>query len=34
MKRLSNKNEIICNSSLDEIKNEIVDCKKLINKYK
>ena len=33
MKRLSNKNEIICNSSLDEIKNEIFDCKKLISKY-
>jgi len=33
MKRLSTKNEIICNSSLEEIKNEIKDCKKLIDKY-
>ena len=33
MKRLSNKNEIICNSSLDKIKNEILDCNKLISKY-
>ena len=33
MKRLSTKNEIICDSSLEEIKNEIKDCKKLINKY-
>ena len=33
MKRLSSKNEIICNSSLEEIKNEIKDCKKLILKY-
>ena len=33
MKRLSSKNEIICNSTLDEIKNEIKDCKKLIMKY-
>jgi prophage antirepressor-like protein len=33
MKRLSSKNEIICNSSLKEIKNEIKDCKKLISKY-
>ena len=33
MKRLSSKNEIICNSSLEEIKNEIKDCKKLISKY-
>ena len=33
MKRLSSKNEIICDSSLKEIKNEIKDCKKLISKY-
>ena len=33
MKRLSSKNEIICDSTLDEIKNEIKDCKKIINKY-
>ena len=33
LQRLSSKNEIICNSSLDEIKNEIKDCKKLIKKY-
>jgi prophage antirepressor-like protein len=33
MKRLSSKNEIICDSNLEEIKNEITDCKKLISKY-
>ena len=33
MKRLSSKNEIICDSTLDEIKKEIQDCKKLISKY-
>ena len=33
MKRLSTRNEIICDSSLQEIKNEIQDCKKLIEKY-
>ena len=33
LKRLTTKNEIICNSSLNEIKNEIKDCKKLITKY-
>jgi prophage antirepressor-like protein len=33
IKRLSSKNEIICDSSLEEIKNEITDCKKLISKY-
>jgi len=33
LKRLSSKNEIICNNSLDEIKREITDCKKLITKY-
>jgi len=33
MKRLSTKNEIICDSSLKEIINEIQDCKKLIDKY-
>ena len=33
MNRLSSKNEIICNSSLDEIKSEIKDCKKIIVKY-
>jgi prophage antirepressor-like protein len=33
MKRLTLKNEIICDSTLDEIKNEIQDCKKIILKY-
>ena len=33
LKRLNSKNEIICNSSLEDIKNEIIDCKKLISKY-
>ena len=33
MKRLSTKNEIICNSSLEDIKKEIIDCKKLILKH-
>ena len=33
LKRLSSKNEIICNSSLKNIINEIQDCKKLITKY-
>jgi prophage antirepressor-like protein len=33
IKRLSSKNEIICDSSLEKIKNEIIDCKKLIKKY-
>jgi hypothetical protein len=33
MKRLSTKNEIICDSNLEEIKNEIKDCKTLIDKY-
>ena len=33
LKRLSSKNEIICNKSLEEIKNEINDCKKLIEKH-
>lgn len=33
LKRLSSKNEIICNKSLNEIKNEIEDCKKLIAKH-
>ncbi len=33
MKRLSTKNEIICDSSLEKIKNEIIDCKKIIKKY-
>jgi hypothetical protein len=33
LKRLSSKNEIICNKSLAEIKNEINDCKKLIEKH-
>lgn len=33
LKRLSSKNEIICNNSLDEIKSEIADCKKLIIKH-
>jgi len=33
MKRLSSKNEIICNKTLEEIKSEIEDCKKLIKKH-
>jgi len=33
MKRLSSKNEIICDSTLDEIKSEIKDCKIIIVKY-
>ena len=33
LKRLNSKTEIICNSSLEDIKNEIMDCKKLISKY-
>jgi prophage antirepressor-like protein len=33
LKRLQNNNEIICDSSLEEIINEIKDCKKLISKY-
>jgi prophage antirepressor-like protein len=33
MKRLSSKNEIICNKSLEEIISEINDCKKLIQKH-
>ena len=33
MKRLNSKNEIICNSSLKTIINEIKDCKKIISKY-
>ena len=33
MNRLSTKNEIICDSNLEEIKNEIKDCKTLIDKY-
>ena len=33
MKRLSTKNEIICDSSLKDIINEIQDCKKLLVKY-
>jgi len=33
MKRLTSKNEIICDNTLEEIKNEIKDCKKLISKY-
>ena len=33
LKRLSSKNEIICNSSLKIIINEIQDCKKIISKY-
>ena len=33
MKRLSTKNEIICDSSLKDIINEIQDCKKLLIKY-
>jgi len=32
-KRLSTKNEIICDISLKEIKNQIKDCKKLMAKY-
>jgi prophage antirepressor-like protein len=33
LKKLNSKNEIICNSSLKDIKNEIIDCKKIIAKY-
>jgi len=33
LKKLSSKNEIICNKSLEEIKSEINDCKKLIEKH-
>jgi len=33
LKRLSSKNEIICSKSLEEIKSEIEDCKKLIKKH-
>ena len=33
LKRLSSKNEIICNSSLKNIISEIQDCKKNILKY-
>ena len=33
LKRLNSKTEIICNRSLGAIKNEIMDCKKLISKY-
>ena len=33
LKRLSSKNEIICNKSLEEIKSEIQDCIKLIKKH-
>jgi prophage antirepressor-like protein len=33
LKKLSSKNEIICNSSLKEIKEELDDCKKLIAKH-
>ena len=33
MKRLSSKNEIICNVPLKDIISEIQDCKKLISKY-
>jgi hypothetical protein len=33
LKRITSKNEIICNNSLKEILNEIEDCKKLITKY-
>ena len=33
LKRLSSKNEIICNSNLKNIISEIQDCKKIISKY-
>jgi prophage antirepressor-like protein len=33
LKRLSSKNEIICDKSLEEIKSEIQDCVKLIEKH-
>ena len=33
LKRLSSKNEVICDSPLEEIKKEIEDCKKLITRY-
>lgn len=33
MKRLTSKNEIICNTTLEKIKQEISDCQKLIKKF-
>ena len=33
LKRLSSKNEIICDKTLEEIRNEINDCKKIIIKH-
>ena len=33
LKRIGSKKEVICDSPLEEIKKEIEDCKKLINKY-
>ena len=33
LKKLTSRNEIICDSSLKEIKDEIEDCKKLIQKH-
>ncbi len=33
LKRLKNKSEVICDVPLDKIKEEIEDCKKLLEKY-
>ena len=33
LKKLKNKTEIICDVSLEKIKEEIQDCKKLLAKY-
>ena len=33
LKKLSSKNEILCDKTIDEIKNEINDCKILIEKH-
>jgi prophage antirepressor-like protein len=33
LKLLKNRTEIICNTTLEELKNEIKDCKKILNKY-
>ena len=33
LQRLKNKTEIICNTKLEKLKNEIKDCKKMLEKY-
>lgn len=33
LKLLKNKTEVICDTPLEKIKNEIEECKKLINKF-